>query len=39
MKKFLGLLVVLLLLNGCDDGKLTVSSINFDAVAASSCGK
>ena len=39
MKKFLGLLVIMVMLNGCDDGKLTVNTINFDSVTASSCGE
>lgn len=39
MKKLLGLLVIIVLLNGCDDGKLTVDTINFDDVTASSCGE
>jgi len=39
MKKFLGLLVIIVMLNGCDDGKLTIDTINFDDVTASSCGE
>ncbi|PWA07318.1 hypothetical protein [Flavobacterium psychrotolerans] len=39
MKKLLGLLVSVLFLNGCDDGKLTVDTINFDDVAANACGE
>ncbi len=40
MKKFLGLLVLIVLLNGCDDGKLTVDTIDFENVSgASSCGE
>jgi hypothetical protein len=38
MKKYLGLLFLILLLNGCDDGDVTVESINFDDVNASTCG-
>lgn len=38
MKKFLGLLVFGLLLNGCDDGNVTVDTINFDKVQANLCG-
>jgi len=37
MKKFLGLLVFIVLLNGCDDGDVTVQTINFDDVNAASC--
>ena len=39
MKKFLGILVCLLMLNGCDDGDLTIETINFEDVQASSCGE
>jgi len=39
MKKFLGLLAVLILLNGCDDGDLTVEAIDFTKVTAGSCGE
>lgn len=38
MKKYLGLLFLVLLLNGCDDGDVTVEAISFDDVTASSCG-
>ncbi len=37
MKKLLGLLVVIVLLNSCNDGNLTVNTINFDAVQTSKC--
>lgn len=39
MKKFLGLLVFILTLNGCDDGDVKVESLNFDGVTANSCGE
>ena len=39
MKKFLGILVLMVLLNGCDDGDLKVEAINFDDVAADDCGE
>ena len=39
MKRLLGLLVLIVLLNGCDDGKLTVDIINFEDVTASPCGE
>jgi hypothetical protein len=39
MKRLLGLLVLIVILNGCDDGKLTVDTINFEDVTASSCGE
>ncbi len=39
MKNFLALLFLLLLLNGCDDGDLTVENIDFAAVTANSCGE
>lgn len=38
MKRILGLLVLILFLNGCDDGDLTIETINFDDVQAASCG-
>ncbi|MCD0469098.1 hypothetical protein [Flavobacterium sp. JAS] len=37
MKKYACLLLFALLLNGCDDGDLTVDSIDFDKVTATSC--
>lgn len=37
MKNIWGLLVFILLLNGCDDGDLTVETINFDDVAINEC--
>ncbi len=39
MKKILGLLVFIVVLNGCDDGDLKIATINFDSVAANSCGE
>ncbi len=39
MKKFLGLLLVVLALNGCDDGDIKVEAIDFDTVNTSSCGE
>ncbi|WP_281234404.1 hypothetical protein [Flavobacterium gelatinilyticum] len=40
MKKYACLLVLALLLNGCDDGDLTVDTIDFDSVqTASTCDK
>ena len=39
MKKILGLLVFILMLNGCDDGDLTIETINFTDVQSSSCGE
>jgi len=37
MKKYACLLFFALLLNGCDDGDLTVDSVDFDSVTAQSC--
>ncbi|WP_147298489.1 hypothetical protein [Flavobacterium cutihirudinis] len=37
MKKFASLLLFALLLNGCDDGDLTVDTIDFTNVTATSC--
>ncbi len=37
MKRFFGLLTVLLLFNGCDDGNLQVESFDFSTVQASAC--
>ncbi|SNR55703.1 hypothetical protein [Flavobacterium sp. ov086] len=37
MKKYAYLLLFALLLNGCDDGDLTVDSIDFDKVTATNC--
>jgi len=37
MKKFLGLLFLVCLLNGCDDGDATVDAITFNEVDAKSC--
>jgi hypothetical protein len=39
MKNILGLLFLLLLLNGCDDGDLTVENIDFASVTTNSCGE
>lgn len=37
MKKYASLLLFALLLNGCDDGDLTVETIDFDEVTSTSC--
>ncbi|NDP26360.1 MAG: hypothetical protein GZ087_02875 [Flavobacterium sp.] len=37
MKRVVSLLVFVLLLNGCDDGNLTLETINFEDVATQSC--
>jgi len=37
MRKYLGLLFLLLMLNGCDDGDIKVDAINFDGVTAVNC--
>jgi hypothetical protein len=37
MKRFLGLLVFILLLNGCDDGDLILETIDFEDAATLSC--
>lgn len=37
MKKYVSLLLFALLLNGCDDGDLTVDTIDFDEVTSTSC--
>ncbi len=39
MKKILQLLILVLLLNGCDDGDVAVETINFDDITANSCGE
>lgn len=39
MKNILGLLFLLLLLNGCDDGDMTVENIDFASVTTNSCGE
>lgn len=39
MKKILGLLFLTILLNGCDDGDLTIEKIDFATVTANSCGE
>ena len=37
MKRIVGLLVLLLLLNGCDDGNLVLETINFEDAITQSC--
>lgn len=37
MKRFLGLVSLLLLINACDDGDMTVETIDFETVAAVKC--
>jgi hypothetical protein len=37
MKRFLGLLVLVLLLNGCDDGDLILENIDFEDATTQSC--
>ena len=37
MKRIVGLLVLLLLLNGCDDGNLVMETINFEDAITQSC--
>ena len=37
MKKVIGLLIFGLLLNGCDDGDLTLENIDFENVSTQSC--
>jgi len=39
MKRILGLLAMLLFINACDDGELTVDEINFDDVAVQKCSE
>lgn len=39
MKKFLGVLVLVFLLNSCDDGDVTVDPVTFDEVEAENCGQ
>ena len=39
MKKYLGLLLLVLLINSCDDGYVTVQDISFESVAAANCGQ
>jgi len=39
MKKIIGLLALILMLNGCNDGELTIDTIDFDDIKASSCGE
>jgi hypothetical protein len=38
MKKIFGLFAVMLVLNGCDDGDLTIETIDFEDVTAVKCG-
>ncbi len=37
MKKIIGLFAILLILNGCDDGNLTIETINFEDITAVKC--
>ena len=37
MKRIIGLVALVLFLNGCDDGELTVETINFDNVPVAKC--
>lgn len=37
MKRFLGILICAFAFNGCDDGNLTLETINFEDVATQSC--
>ena len=37
MKKLIGVFILVFLLNGCDDGDVTVDTINFDEVSAAKC--
>ncbi len=39
MKNILGLLFLLFLVNGCDDGDLTVENIDFASVTTNTCGE
>jgi hypothetical protein len=39
MKKIFGILVLLIVLNGCDDGNLKIETIDFAEVTANSCGE
>lgn len=39
MKKVLGILALLLALNSCDDGDLTIENVDFQTVTAASCGE
>lgn len=39
MKKILQLVIIVLLLNSCDDGNIAVETINFDDITADSCGE
>ena len=38
MKKYVGLLLIALLFNSCNDGDITVETIDFEAVDALTCG-
>lgn len=38
MKKIFQLLILMVFLNGCDDGNVSVETINFDGITANSCG-
>ena len=37
MKKIIGLFALMLTLNGCDDGDITIEEINFEDVTAVKC--
>lgn len=39
MKKAFGILALLLALNSCDDGDLTIENVDFQTVTAASCGE
>ena len=39
MKKVFGILALLLALNSCDDGDLTIENVDFQTVTAASCGE
>ncbi|RKS02402.1 hypothetical protein C8C84_2115 [Flavobacterium sp. 102] len=39
MKRILGLLAIVLFMNACDDGELTVDTINFDDVPVQKCSQ
>ncbi|MFN3754913.1 hypothetical protein [Flavobacterium sp.] len=39
MKRILGLLAIVLFMNACDDGELTVDTINFDDVQVQKCSQ
>ena len=37
MKRILGLVGLLLVINACDDGNLTVDTLDFDSISAVKC--